>query len=326
MGDGAGRRTKIARAAVVRTIVALLAGSRIDQPVAAQRQGTVAVAHGALPGGVALLTGVEDAVAAHFETTRRGAAVATDLVAVVALLAGIEDAIATDLELTLRGAAVAADLVTVVALLTGSRIDQPVTAQRKGTVAVAQGTLPGEVALLAGVEDAVAAHFQTTLRGAAVAADLVAVVALLAGVEDAIATDLELTLRGAAVAADLVTVVALLAGSRIDQPVAAQRQGAVDVAHGARSGGVALLAGVEDAVAADLELTRRGAAVAADLVAVVALLAGVEDAIAALRESARAVTAVAVEVRRTRVRSMRSCDSADGSAPCSVQSRRAKSS
>lgn len=215
----AGRRAPIAWTAVERAVVALLAGRQIEQRIAAHRQGTIAVARRAFAGRVALLAGVDDAVAA-------------------------------ELELTLRGAAIAVDRVAVVALLTGRRIDQPVTAHRKGAVAVAEGGLPEEVALLTGIEEAIATDLEAARRGAAIAGDLVAVVALLAEVEDTIATDLELTLRGAAVAADRVAVVALLAG--VEQAVAALREpaGAIAAVAVAPVAIVALFSGLHDAVAA----------------------------------------------------------------------------
>src|SRR5262249_23099903 len=87
----------------------------------------------------------------------------------------------------------------------------------------------------------------------------------------------------AAVAVRGVAVVALLAG--VDDPVAARRQRTVGLAAVAVRGVavVALLAGVDDPVAAHRQRTVGLAAVAVHGVAVVALLAGVDDPVAARR-------------------------------------------
>src|SRR5262249_44868739 len=103
---------------------------------------------------------------------------------------------------------------------------------------------------------------------------------------------------GAAVAVGLVAIVAGL--TRVDDAVAAARWRDEHALRGAagRAGGpvVALLSGIELAVAASLGLAGRGASITRDHVAVVALLARIFDAVAAAREGAVVVATVAVDL------------------------------
>lgn len=92
------------------------------------------------------------------------------------------------------------------------------------------------------------------------ASDQRAIMNRYVGVDDVVRSGLEAAARRAAVAADRVAVIALLGARRplrcehgIEQAIAALRERAIDVARRGRPAGVALLAGVEDGVAAELD-------------------------------------------------------------------------
>lgn len=202
----------------------------------------------------------------------------------VALLAALGDAVAAALGLALVVAAVAGDGVAVVAGLIHQRVHEAVAADRQHAVVQAAGR--ALLALLAGGagHEAVAAPCPEAGRHAHRVREVRGIrgVALLAhrGIDEAVAAGRELAVRRAHPAGG----VALLAG--IDGAVAADGEQAPRLAVEGRDGAVvhavvALLAALDDAVAALLEMARRPAAVAGRGVAIVALLAGLLEPVAA---------------------------------------------
>ena len=264
-------------------VVALLAGGAVDLAVAAVVRRAVAVAAGRLPrrARVAILTGVDHAVATALDLTGRRAAVVVGGVAVVALLAAGLDPVAAGRGPAVAIAAVAVGGVHVVALLDAGP-SLAVAAERVVAIDACVGVVRvAVVAEFARVDDAVAAGRQPATDVAAVAVVLVAVVARLRDrqllIAEAVAAHVDLAVEpavgGVAVGA---SVVALLAGRAVDLRVTAAARGAVRVARRRFAAVVARLAVVDHAVATALELAGGGAAIAVRQVVVVAGLVRIE--------------------------------------------------
>ena len=281
------QRARVRTTVAVRRIAVVAFFARIDDAIAATRQEarartTIAAVDVAI---VALFDAGPDKPIAALRLDARDARVRRARIAVVALLAGIDDAVAARSQSASARTAITINHVAIVALF-DSGPDKPIAALRfDARDARVRGTRVAVVALLARIDDAVAAAWRTgdALVRASVVVDGIAVVALLgaepdepipaprleaidagivgidirvvtllAAIEDAVATtgqSQDAAIR-TSIVVDGISVIALL-DAKPNECVTASSLRAVDalvIGIGIRV--VALLARIDDAVAA----------------------------------------------------------------------------